>query len=59
MESKIVFSALVKEVFAKALVSGDKGYRVILQGEDPNMFAAGAFPGDQQVRVTIELLPNG
>jgi len=55
---KVVFSALVKEVFIKALVSGDKSFRVVMQGDDIAMAQAGAFPADQHVKVTIELLPN-
>ena len=51
---KIAFRSLVKTFQSKALVSGDKGYSVTLQGEDSSMTDLANAPADQEVLVTIE-----
>ena len=51
---KIQFTAIVKEVKCKALVSLDKGYEIRLQGEEAEMGKAMDVPADQTANVTIE-----
>lgn len=51
---QIKFEALVREVKSKSLVSGDKSYRILLEGIDPKMMEAMAMPSDREVRVMIE-----
>lgn len=52
---KVEFDALVKNVSSKALVSGDKSFKIELVGEDGRMLECGTLPGDAMVKVTIEL----
>ena len=49
----ITFSALVKEVRSKSLVSGDKSVRVLLETEDLKALEAAALPSDGVVQITI------
>jgi len=51
---KVEFSALIKEVKAKALVSLDKGYEVKIQGSNPEMAKLTQTPADGEVKITIE-----
>lgn len=54
MEEKVYkFRALVKKVSSKALVSLDKSYQILLQGEDKSMAALVNAPADQEAEVTI------
>jgi|GEM_PF-6125592 len=50
---KIKFSALIKQVTSKALVSLDKEYRVLLQGGDKEMAKLTEAPADAEVEVSI------
>ena len=49
----ITFTARVKRVQCKNLSSLDKGYEIVLQGEDPNMIQASGCPADSEVNVSI------
>ena len=54
MEEKVYkFRALIKKVSSKALVSLDKSYQVLLQGEDKGMAALIDAPADQELEITI------
>ena len=50
------FHALVKEFQAKALVTGDKSYRVLLETTDVRVQPLVAAPANVWVKVTIEPL---
>lgn len=49
----ISFTALVKAVNIKALVSGDKSIRIILETEDLRALELGTAPADNTVTVEI------
>ena len=51
---KTEFNALVKDFHSKALVSGDKGYSVKLQGEDFRMIDLAQAPANMYAKITIE-----
>ena len=36
---EIVFTATIKEISAKSLVSGDKSYRLLLESRDPRIMS--------------------
>ena len=50
----IKFSGLVKEFKSKALASMDKGYSVLIIGEDVSMRELALAPADKQVKITVE-----
>lgn len=50
----VVFTALVKEVRSKALVSGDKSVRILLETEDLESLKSAMLPSDASVKITIE-----
>ena len=52
---QIQFEALTKQVVSKALVSGDKSFSVLFQGEDIEMAKLVAMPADALVKVTVEI----
>ena len=52
---EVQFNALIKQVKSKALVSGDKGYEVLLQGESPYMGLLVNAPADRQIICKITL----
>ena len=54
----IEFIAQVKEVKAKALVSLDKSYRILLETEDASVLEVGKWPADETVSVRIERNPK-
>ena len=57
MKEKIYkFRALVKEVHSKALVSLDKSYQILLQGEDDRMAELINAPADQEAEIIIKYL---
>jgi len=51
---KVEFIALVKEVKDKALVSGDKSYRAMLETHDAGIKGLMDAPADAMVTVTVE-----
>jgi len=51
---EIRFRALIKKVGSKALVSLDKSYQILLQGEDKRMAELINAPADQEAKVTIK-----
>lgn len=51
----IKFQALIKKFTSKALASGDKGYEVVIQGEDSNMKQLADAPADSLVEISIDL----
>jgi len=53
-EKAYKFRALVKEVHSKALVSLDKSYQILLQGEDSQMGELINAPADQEAEVIIK-----
>ena len=50
---EVKFSALVKLVAVKALVSGDKSIRITLETADEAALKAANLPSDQEVQVTL------
>ena len=52
-EKTYKFNALIKKVSSKALVSLDKSYQILLQGEDNRMAALIEAPPDQEAEITI------
>lgn len=50
-------TALVKQVTSKALVSGDKSFRIVLETDDPKALEAGTYAGDRTVEVEIKESP--
>lgn len=50
---QVTFTALVKQTTAKALVSGDKSFRVLLETGDQMALKSGEFLADKEVTVTI------
>ena len=52
---QIQFEALTKQVVSKALVSGDKSFSVLFQGEDIEMAKLVAKPAEALVKVTVEI----
>lgn len=50
---EVTFNAIVREVKVKALMSLDKGYQVIIQGENTEMSKLVDAPADGEVKVTI------
>ena len=48
------FRALVKKVGSKALVSLDKSYQILLQGEDGRMSGLINAPADQEAEITVK-----
>ena len=59
MMEKVSFVGAIKKVEAKALVSLDKSYRILIETEDDQLMEAGIWPGDEVVRVSIERIPKG
>ena len=59
IEGKIQFVAQIKEWRAKALVSGDKSYRILLETNESASAICGIWPGDETVSVTIERNKKG
>jgi len=51
--SEITFNALIKKVTVKSLASLDKGYEVVLQGEDKGMSKLVDAPSDEQVTIKV------
>ena len=50
---EVKFQAIVKEVKIKALASLDKGFSVLLQGEDTNMGYLVNAPADKTAIITV------
>mgnify|MGYP001565844866 CR=1 FL=1 len=50
----IQFTAQIKKVTTKTLVSNDVGFCVEIIGEDPAMMEASKFAGENLVKVTLE-----
>ena len=50
---QVEFKALIKQVKSKALVSLDKSYEIILQGEAKAMGELVKAPSDEMVEVVI------
>jgi len=56
---KVSFVGVIKKIEAKALVSLDKSYRILIETENGQLMEAGTWPGDEVVRVSIERVPKG
>lgn len=53
-DNMIQFIGTIREVKAKALMSLDKSYRIIIDTEEKSLLEAGGWPADETVSVTIE-----
>jgi hypothetical protein len=51
---QVKFSSLVKKVEVKSLVSGDKSFHIILEGEDAAMGDLIQAPSDKQISVVMQ-----
>ncbi len=58
MIEPIEFVAVIKQVSLKALISGDKSARIILETDDLKVADLGKWPGDETVSVRIERNPK-
>lgn len=51
---EVKFNAIIREVKVKALVSLDKGYQAIIQGENPEMKKLADAPADGEVEIMVK-----
>jgi hypothetical protein len=52
----IKFRCQIKETKARSLVSGDKSYRVLLDGCDNAMLEMGAIPATATIEVSVKII---
>lgn len=52
--TEVRFNAIIREVKIKALASLDKGFQVVIQGENPEIKKLADAPADGEVEIMVK-----